>query len=381
MKKADEKTLIIGVLGGGQLGMMLLEASHAINAVIKVMDADTSCSAASICSHFVVGSFHSESDVLAFGRECDIITIEIEHVHVGALRQLKQEGKRVYPDPDFLEMVQDKGMQKQNYHRLQIPTAPFTLFEKKPKASEVVFPAVWKSRKGGYDGKGVCVLRSSEDLESLPDVPCIIETCADISKEISVIASRDESGRTSLFPVVEMEFNPTANLVEFLISPASITHEMENQAKQHVMTLMESSEFVGLLAVEFFITHAGELWVNEMAPRPHNSGHHTIEGCITSQYEQHLRAILNLPPGDTQMTAPCAAMINILGDKNARGIAEYTGIEEAQSIPGVFIHLYKKKQVAPFRKMGHITIVGNNVDEVKTTARKLMQLVRCISRS
>jgi 5-(carboxyamino)imidazole ribonucleotide synthase len=381
MKNAEEKPIIIGVLGGGQLGMMLLEAARSIDATIKILEPDEASPAASICSHFVRGSFQSESDVLAFGKDCDIITIEIEHVHVGALRQLKLQGKKVYPDPDFLEMVQDKGMQKQYYERLHIPTAPFTLREGKPSAADVVFPCVWKSRKGGYDGKGVCILHSSDDIARLPDGPCLIETCADISKEISVIASRDATGRTSIFPLVEMEFNPSANLVEFLISPASITAEIESKAKEYVMTIMESAGFVGLLAVEFFITQGGELWVNEMAPRPHNSGHHTIEACATSQYEQHLRALLNLTPGNTQKVAPFAAMINILGDTNANGIAQYTGLEVARNTPGVYIHLYGKKKVTPFRKMGHITIIGNDLAEVKENARRLMQSVRCISGS
>ena len=380
MKRADEKP-VVGVLGGGQLGMMLLESSRYMDVAIKVMDPDASAPAASLCQHFVEGSFRSESDVLAFGKDCDIITIEIEHVHVEALHQLKQQGKSVYPNPDFLEMVQDKGLQKQYYSRLNIPTAPFTLCDVKPNATNLVFPSVWKSRKGGYDGKGVCILRSSQDLDALPDVPCIIETCADISKEIAVIASRDASGRTSIFPMVEMEFNPSANLVEFLYSPAAVSAEIESHAKQFALTIMESADFVGLLAVEFFINHDGQLWVNEMAPRPHNSGHHTIEGCITSQYEQHLRAILNMPPGDTQMVAPFAAMINILGEKNANGNALYTGIEEARNTPGVFIHLYGKKKVTPFRKMGHITIIGNDLDELKAKARELMQSVRCISGS
>ena len=380
MKRPDEKP-VVGVLGGGQLGMMLLESSRSMDVVIKVLDPDESSPASSVCEHFVKGSFRSESDVLAFGNDCDIITIEIEHVHVEALRQLKKQGKRVYPDPDFLRMVQDKGLQKQHYDRLNIPTASFTLWDGKPKVSDLVFPSVWKSRKGGYDGKGVCILRSAQDMDDLPEVPCIIETCADISKEIAVIASRDNSGRTSFFPLVEMEFNPSANLVEFLISPAAVSAEIESSAKQYTLNILESSDFVGLLAVEFFITNDGKLWVNEMAPRPHNSGHHTIEGCITSQYEQHLRAILNMPPGDTQMVAKCAAMINILGEKNANGNAHYIGIEEARNIPGVFIHLYGKKRVMPFRKMGHITIIGNDRNEVKEKARILMQSVRCISGS
>jgi len=381
MKKADDMPLVIGVLGGGQLGMMLLEAAHSMEVVIKVLDPDATSPAASICQHFVHGSFRSETDVLNFGQDCDIITIEIEHVHVGALRQLKLQGKRVYPDPDFLEMVQDKGLQKLNYDRLNIPTAPYSLWESKPNGTDLIFPSVWKSRKGGYDGKGVCILRSSRDLDALPDVPCIIETCANISKEIAVIASRDVSGRTSIFPLVEMEFNPSANLVEFLVSPAAVSTEIESKAKQYALTIMESTDFVGLLAVEFFITADGQLWVNEMAPRPHNSGHHTIEGCNTSQYAQHLRAILNMPPGDTQMVAPYAAMINVLGDENANGDARYTGIDEAQNTAGVFIHLYGKKKVSPFRKMGHITIIGDNLIEVKAKARALMQSVRCISGS
>jgi 5-(carboxyamino)imidazole ribonucleotide synthase len=381
MKHVVKNPVVIGVLGGGQLGKMLLEASYFEECIIKILDPDPAAPAAAICRHYVQGSFDVEADVLSFAEDCDIVTIEIEHVHVGALHLLKSKGKKVYPDPDFLEMVQDKGFQKQFYQRLQIPTAPFVILNNKPEPTSLSYPAVWKSRKGGYDGKGVKILRNESDLAMLPDVPCVIENYADISKEISVIASRDISGRTSVFPLVEMEFNPLANLVEFLFSPATLPEEMVSMARQMVLDIMESAQFVGLLAVEFFVTKSGDLWINEMAPRPHNSGHHTIEGCRTSQYAQHLRAILNQAPGETDMSAPFAAMINILGDKDAQGPAIYSGIEEAQEIKGVFIHLYGKKTVSPFRKMGHITLIGENLDDIKATARELMQSVRCISGS
>jgi 5-(carboxyamino)imidazole ribonucleotide synthase len=273
--------------------------------------------------------------------------------------------------------VQDKGTQKEFYNQHQIPTAPFFLIDNPSNLDEstVRFPFVLKSRTGGYDGKGVQIIRNAEELKSTFSGPCVVEEMIDFSKELAVIVARNQQGDIKAFPLVEMEFNPTANLVEFLFSPAQVNAEVEKEAQSIAVRIAETSEFVGLLAVELFLTRDGKLLVNEIAPRPHNSGHHTIEACTTSQYEQHLRAILSLPLGETRLIEP-AVMINLLGEPGFEGPAFYSGLEEALHMPGVHVHLYGKTTTKPFRKMGHITVTDTSLTEAQERARKVMQLVK-----
>jgi 5-(carboxyamino)imidazole ribonucleotide synthase len=293
-----------------------------------------------------------------------------------ALEALENSGVEVYPKPSFLRMVQDKGLQKQFYAAHDIPTAPFRLIENASAliASELDFPFVLKSRIGGYDGKGVQVVRSANDLAHTFDGPCVLEEMIDFQKELSVIIARNKHGEISIFPLVEMEFNPVANLVEFLFSPAHVSPEVESQAQAIAKKIAESSNFVGLLAVELFLTKEGQLLVNEMAPRPHNSGHHTIEACTTSQYEQHLRAILSLPLGQSTLVQP-AVMINLLGAEGHDGPVHYRGLMEALQIPGVHVHIYGKPKTKPLRKMGHVTVTDNDLTVAQERARRVLQLI------
>jgi len=292
---------------------------------------------------------------------------------------LEEQGKRVFPQPRVLSLIKDKGLQKAFYEKNTIPTAGFMLLEEGYSGEVPMdFPFVQKLRVGGYDGKGVKIIRSVSDWENRFLEPSVIEKMIPFEKELSVIVARNEKGEVRSFGTVECEFNSEANLVAFQFSPARITSELEENAQRIAKEVISRLEMVGLLAVEFFLLASGELLVNEIAPRPHNSGHHTIEGCYTSQFEQHLRAILNLPLGDTGLIKP-AAMINILGEKGFEGPAVYSGLEEVLAIPGVYVHLYGKTHTKPFRKMGHVSILGDDLNDIKTKAQKIKEHLRCIS--
>jgi 5-(carboxyamino)imidazole ribonucleotide synthase len=359
---------------------MLIQEAVNYDLRVAVLDPAQDAPCASLCHEFVQGSFQDYASVIAFGKGKDVITVEIEHVSTDALEYLEKSGVEVYPKPSFLRMVQDKGLQKEFYEAHHIPTAPFQLIESTSALdySTLRFPFVLKLRTGGYDGKGVQIIRAAADLEHSFDGPCLIEEMIDFSKELSIIIARNKQGETSFFPLVEMEFNAEANLVEFLFSPAQVLPEVESQARVIAKNIAESSDFVGLLAVELFLTKEGQLLVNEMAPRPHNSGHHTIEACSTSQYEQHLRSILSLPLGDTTLVQP-AVMVNLLGAAGHEGPVHYKGLEEALQLPGVHVHLYGKSRTKPFRKMGHITVTNADLTIAKEYAREALRLVTVVS--
>jgi len=373
-KNWNSKEFKLGVLGGGQLGRMLIQEAVNLNLHIHVMDSDKNAPCASIAESFTCGSITDFDSVIEFGKDKDLITVEIENVNIEALELLEQKGISVYPQPRVLKIIKDKGSQKEFYNQHNIPTASFSLFQTKEdliKAS-IDYPIIQKLRTGGYDGRGVQVLNDSANSF---DAPHIIEKLIDFDKEISIIVARNKAGHISTFPSVECEFNQEAHLVEFLFSPAEISKEIEKRAKDIASEVIEKLDMVGLLAVELFLTKNGDLLVNEIAPRPHNSGHHTIECCETSQFAQHLRAILNLPLGNTRLIQP-GAMINLLGEKGFTGTAKYEGLNDLLNYPNVFPHLYGKETTKPFRKMGHITITGSSIKEVKETADKIKGIVQ-----
>lgn len=375
-----EKKFSLGILGGGQLGRMLIQEAINYDIRVQVLDPSNDAPCRDIAHSFVLGDFMDFQTVYEFGKGVDVLSIEIEHVNVDALDALVKIGKKVFPDPAFLRMVQDKGLQKKFYSDNAIPTAPFVLVDKRTDIPQnnSDFPFIQKLRLGGYDGKGVQILRSKEDMSKSFDSPSIIEELIDFEKEISLIVARNELGEISTFPLAEMEFNSEANLVEFLFSPANVTREIENEAVALAKKIVEVSGFIGLLAVEMFVDKKGRVMVNEMAPRPHNSGHHTIEACGTSQYGQHLRAILNMPLGETTLIQP-AVMINLLGEKGYSGPVMYLGLEDAIKIPGVHLHLYGKSETRPFRKMGHITVTADTLDMAYTIAKRVNKMVRVVS--
>ncbi len=371
----------LGILGGGQLGKMLLPIAHQWDVETWILDPSENCSCAKLAHHFVKGDFNDFDTVYQFGKHLDVITIEIEHVNTEALHKLQNEGKRIYPEPKSLDIIKDKGLQKIHYQNHAIHTSPFEIFDNKAEVLEALnqqrlkIPFVQKSRKAGYDGKGVLVVTKTEQLADLFDEPSMVEHAVDIKKEISVIVARNVQGEIETFPVVEMTFNPIANLVEFLICPAQLPNEIAREADVLARKVMKSFELTGLLAVELFLTHANELVVNEVAPRPHNSGHQSIEGCITSQYEQHLRAIFGLPLGNTSITLP-SVMVNLLGEPNYSGKAKYEGFQESMNIDGVKIHLYGKTETRPYRKMGHVTVLDADINEAIHKAKSVQNSLK-----
>jgi 5-(carboxyamino)imidazole ribonucleotide synthase len=371
----------IGVLGGGQLGMMMIEAANKIDVLVHCLDPNPVAPCAKIATTFTVGDFNNYDNVYQFGKDKKVLTIEIENVNIYALEVLEREGVKVYPQPAVLKIIKDKGVQKQFYTDLNIPTAPFQLIEGKAALIErnLSYPFVQKLRVGGYDGKGVQVIRNKEELAFAFDAPSVIESMIDFEKEISIIVARNVSGQLAVFPAVECEFSKEVNLVEFQFSPANIAKEIEQKAIEIASSIIQSLELVGILAVEFFLTKQGDLLVNEIAPRTHNSGHHTIECCETSQFEQHLRAVLNLELGSTRLVCP-AAMVNLLGELTYNGLAYYEGLEEVEKMPGVFVHLYGKEKTSPNRKMGHVTILGKSMEEIKAKAALVKSGLRCISK-
>ena len=370
----------VGILGGGQLGRMLLQESPNIDVRLCIMDKDPHAPASRMAYEFCNEDIQDYDAVLAFGQDKDVLTVEIENVNIEALEALEKLGKKVFPQPRVLRIIKDKGIQKQFYADHNIPTAPFHLCKDAHefKSRVVKFPVVQKLCVGGYDGRGVQVIKNENDFHKLFDQANILEEMVDFEKEISVIVARNESGQVTHFPVVECEFNPEANLVEFLFSPALISEAIEEEAISIAKKTIESLDMVGLLAVEMFVTKQGKVLVNEAAPRPHNSGHHTIECNTTSQFGQHLRAILNLPLGSTKLVRP-GVMINLLGESGHSGAVYYENIEKAMAIPGVFIHLYGKTETKPFRKMGHITTVGRDLNAAIKKAKEVQNMVRVIA--
>jgi 5-(carboxyamino)imidazole ribonucleotide synthase len=360
----------LGVLGGGQLGRMLIQSGIDFNIPFTILDPDEHAPCATL-AEFHHGKLTDYETVMKFGRACDVITIEIENVNTAALKALVQQGKKVYPQPEVIELIQDKRVQKAFYKDNGIPTAEFILVQNanEVKAQASFLPAVNKLGKEGYDGRGVQILRSEKDLDKAFDVPGLLEKLIDFEKEISVIVARNEAGEIKTFPVVEMVFHPVHNLVEYLFAPADLSEAIINEADAIAKTIITKLNMV---------TKEGKVLVNEIAPRPHNSGHQTIEANITSQYEQHLRAILNLPLGDTALILP-SAMVNLLGEANYSGLAKYEGFHEVAKLPGVHVHLYGKRITKPFRKMGHVTIVDKDIARLKKTVDFVKQTLKVIA--
>ncbi len=367
----------IGFIKGGQLAKMMLEAAAGFDIHSFVLDNDPQCPCRWLCHEFVLGDCLAFDDVYSFGKKVDLLTFEYEHINAQALKKLQAEGLAIYPDPRILEMVQDKGRQKEFFIAHQIPTAQFRLIGNRQAltAAADFFPAVQKTRTAGYDGRGVYKVHSTADIPGAFDGPSVLERCIDFDKEIAVLVARNVKGETAVYPTVEMVFHPVKNLVEFLASPANITEEVDQRARQIAAKIASELHVVGILAVEMFVTKTGEVLVNEIAPRVHNSGHHTIEGNHTSQFKQHLRAIMGLPLGPTGTKAP-AVMVNILGSEGCVGKARYSGIEAAQALGGVHIHLYGKEITKPFRKMGHATVIDHDIAAALNKARQVKELIQ-----
>lgn len=371
----------IGMLGGGQLGRMTLQEAYNLNLHIDILDPSENAPCKTLANQFTVGDFKDFDTVYEFGKDKDVITIEFEDVNSDALAKLEEEGVKVFPQPSVLKIIQDKGLQKNFYIKHGIPTSSFQLIENKSEisTSNLIFPVFQKLRTSGYDGYGVQKIDSKNDLDKAFDGKSVLEEGVDLDKELSVIVARNESGECKHFPLVELEFNPIANMVEFLFSPANVSKEIEEEAYALAKTVIEKLDMIGILAVEMFLNKKGKLMVNEIAPRSHNSGHQSIEGNYTSQFGQHLRSILNLPLGNTDIIMP-SVMVNLLGEEGVNGEAVYEGMEEILKIPGVYPHLYGKEQVKSFRKMGHITIINKDLEEAKKIAKEIKQTIKATTK-
>lgn len=375
----------LGILGGGQLGKMLLYNTRKFDIYTAVLEASNDAPCKIACNEFQLGDLMSYDDVYNFGKQVDVLTIEIENVNVDALEDLEKEGVKVYPSSKTLRTIQNKAKQKLFYVDHNLPTASFSRFAYTSEIKESImhgglnFPFVWKSAQFGYDGTGVKVVKSIEDLQDLPNVECITEQLIPFKNELAVIVARNVSGEIKTYPVVEMEFHPEANQVEYVICPARISKEIAKKAEEIALRTSKAFNHVGLLAVEMFLTKNDEILINEVAPRPHNSGHHTIESSYTSQFEQHLRAILNLPLGRTDSKVG-GVMVNLVGAEGYNGDVIYQNIESIMEMEGVTPHIYGKKQTRPFRKMGHVTIVHENLNTARQIAEEVKNTIKVISK-
>ncbi len=375
----------LGILGGGQLGKMMLYDTRKYDIQTYVLDPSPDAPSKIACDHFQQGSLLDYETVYNFGKKVDTLTFEIETVNTKALAKLEREGKKVYPSSKTLEIIQNKGIQKVFYKENNIPTAKFRRFSNKAHLTEAItdnkvkLPFVWKSTQGGYDGKGVSVIKSGADVAKLPDVECIAEEMINFKNELAVIVVRSVSGEIKTYPVVEMEFHPEANQVEYVICPARIDDNIASKAIKVAEKVSKAFEHVGVLAVEMFQTKDDKILVNEVAPRPHNSGHYSIEASYTNQFEQHIRAILDLPLGATESKVG-GIMVNLVGAEGHTGDVIYKNIEQIMTMKGVTPHIYGKKQTRPFRKMGHVTIIHENIDEARKIAEKVKNTIKVISK-
>ena len=373
-----DKTL--GIIGGGQLGKMLLSECNKMNIKTHILDPNKDSPCKKMTNKFYCGDFKDFDTVLSFGKECDLITFEIEHINVDALEKLENLGKEVYPSSETLRIIQDKNKQKTFFIDYDIPTANFKYFRniedlnKSIDNNKIKFPCVWKKTKFGYDGFGVKILKSAEDTISLPDTEMIIEDLIPFDKELSVIVARNPDGEIKCFKTVEMEFNGDSNQVEFVISPAKISEKVDKMAQELAIKLSKSLKCVGLLAVEMFL-HNEIILVNEIAPRPHNSGHLSIETCKTSQFQQHIRSVFNLKLGNTKHDGH-AIMLNLVGDENYSGKVFYENLDAVFQIQNANLHIYGKNETRPNRKMGHITIICNNFDKGYESAKLLKSKIK-----
>lgn len=375
----------LGILGGGQLGKMMLYETRKWDIYTKVMDASPEAPCKIACNEFVLGSLMDFDAVYNFGKDVDVLTIEIENVNLDALEKLEHEGIMVYPPTKTLRTIQNKATQKLFYVDHGIPTAPFTRFAYTSEIEDSIhngglqLPFVWKSAQFGYDGQGVKVVRKMEDLTDLPNVECIAEQMIDFKNELAVIVARNTKGEVATYPVVEMEFHPEANQVEYVICPARIDEAMAKKAQEVALKVSAEMKQVGLLAVEMFQTKDDQILVNEVAPRPHNSGHYSIEASYTNQFEQHIRAILGLPLGKTDSKV-AGIMVNLVGAEGHTGDVVYENMEKILHMDGVTPHIYGKKETRPFRKMGHVTIVDENMARARQVAQEVKETIKVISK-
>lgn len=374
----------LGILGGGQLGKMLLYNTRKFDIQTYVLDPSNEAPSRMACNTFIQGDLMDYDTVYNFGKQVDVLTIEIENVNVNALETLEEEGIKVFPSAKTLKQIQNKATQKLFYQDHNLPTAPFSRYAYLSEIEDAIsndalsFPFVWKAAQFGYDGNGVKIVRQLSDLNDLPKGECIAEQLVPFKNELAVIVARSANGETKTYPVVEMEFHPEANQVEYVICPARVSPEVAQKAQDVALKTSKAYDHVGLLAVELFLTEDDTILINEVAPRPHNSGHQTIEASYTSQFEQHIRAILGLPLGSTDNTV-AGVMVNLVGAEGHTGQVKYQNIETIMAMNGVTPHIYGKQQTRPFRKMGHVTITNKDMNTARQIAEEVKSSIKVIS--
>src|SRR5579871_625243 len=372
--------LKVGILGGGQLGRMLLQAAANYPVETFVMENDDECPAAHLCHHFTKGDIKNFDDVYNFGKNLNAITIEIESVNEDALEKLESEGVKIYPKPSALRIIKNKILQKEFYKNSEIPTSAFIITQNLAdlQKQENFIPAVHKIAMGGYDGRGVQLIKTKDDLSKGFDAPSVLEKLVNIDKEISVIVAVNEKGIHAVYPPVDMVFDQYLNLLDYQVSPADIAERTLWKVEAIALKVVKDLKSPGIFAVEMFIDRQGEVFVNETAPRVHNSGHHTIEANFSSQFDMLLRVMLNYPLGNTKHIMP-AAIVNLLGAEGFSGAANYDGLNDVLKLDNVFVHIYGKKQTKPGRKMGHVTILGKTKQDLIYTAHQVKQILKVVS--
>jgi 5-(carboxyamino)imidazole ribonucleotide synthase len=374
------KAMKVGILGGGQLGRMLLQAAANFDVTTYVLENDPQCPSAHLCHHFTLGDIQNYDQVYAFGKNLDAITIEIEAVNVEALEQLEKEGVKVYPTPSAIKIIKNKILQKQFYHQNEIPTSPFHVTSHSTELLQHIsfLPAVHKLGEGGYDGKGVQVINNESEIELGFNAPSVLEKKVKIAKEIALIVGMNAGGKTIIYPPAEMIFDPVYNLLDYQLSPAKLDEKILWKAQAMARKVVTELKSPGLFAVELFVDQLGDVFVNETAPRVHNSGHHTIEANYSSQYDMLWRILLNYPLGNPNEILP-SAIVNIIGAPGYTGDVLYEGLEEVLAMDNVFVHLYGKKQTKPGRKMGHVTIISNDYLDLTHKANKIKHTLKAIT--
>ena len=371
----------IGIIGGGQLGKMILDETNKIDLQVSILDPNKNSPCKNLTKNFILGDFNDFDTVLNFGLAHDIISYEIEHINVDALDELVSRGIEVQPTPEILRIIQDKNLQKSFFKENNFPTSDFSYFNSKNdllnsfKKSNLSFPCVWKKTKFGYDGFGVKILNTKNDFSNLPDAEMIIEDLIEFKKELSVIVAVNKKGDIKAYETVEMEFNPDSNQVEFVISPANISENINRNAKKIAYELAKKINLIGLLAVEMFLTNDDKILINEIAPRPHNSGHFSIDACPTSQFKQHINSIMNFELGETSHQN-CAVMLNLVGGNSHTGEVKYENLDLVKNQKNVYIHIYGKKITRPNRKMGHVTVICDNFASAYKKAKEIKEIIK-----
>ena len=369
----------IGIIGGGQLGKMMTLEAKKMGFYVTVLDPTPRSPAGQVADEQVVAGFFDSEKIEELVKNSDVTTYDLEHIDVQTLKRLYDEGYRIHPSPYILEIIQDKFAQKEFLRKKGIPVPRYKLVKDlKSDVEDFDFPVVQKARRGGYDGRGVFVIRSEKDLENAIYGDTYLEEFVEIDKELAVMVARNEKGEIACYPVVEMYFDEEANICDAVIAPARIEEKHAKRGQEIARSIVEAFEGVGIFGIEMFLTRSGEILVNEIAPRPHNSGHYTIEACVTSQFEQHIRAIMNLPLGSVKLLTP-AVMVNLLGERNHSGRPTLIGLEEALAIKGLSLHFYGKKETRPYRKMGHFTVVDEDVENALKKALKTKKILKVVS--